>query len=350
MQLRGVHSPMVSSRARRGTIKYKDIKFYASSRRIIDKANEFLDDYAQQGYSVTLRQLYYRFVSEGVIPNNTREYDKLGSIINDARLAGEISWYAISDRTRNLASWGGDGTPEQAIDAAANGYGLDMWTTQPKYVEVWVEKDALAGVINRACGTWSVPYFSCRGYTSQSEMWEAGQRLLRKVRAGKEPIIIHLGDHDPSGIDMTRDIDERLELFMGGLHVNRIALNMDQIDDWQSLSDRPFPPNPAKLTDSRANKYIDLYGDESWELDAIPPASLVTLIQNAIRPHIDKELWFERQIFEEQEKRKIKRISENYLSIQDYVTSEFGDDDLEVDPDDVMRDFPETEEDDDSDA
>lgn len=317
-----------------GRIKYKDINFHGKSLALIDKANEFLAEYRRQGFQVTLRQLYYRFVSEDVIPNNTREYDKLGSLINDARLAGLVSWHAIMDRTRNLAGYYGyDRSPEDAINNTADGYSISMWSTQPKYVEVWVEKDALAGVIQRACARWHIPYFSCRGYTSQSEMWEAGQRLLRKIHDGKEPIIIHLGDHDPSGIDMTRDIDERLELFMGGLHVNRIALNFDQIDNWQSLSDRPFPPNPAKLTDSRATKYIEEYGYESWELDAIPVQSLVRLIEEETERHVDKQLWKEREKFEEQERRRIKRIAENYDFVQDKITDEFGDYDLAVDDD-----------------
>lgn len=313
-----------------GKIRYKDINFRSKSLALIEKANEFLGEYRRQGYVVTLRQLYYRFVSEDIIPNKTSEYDNLGSLINDARLAGLISWRDLQDRTRNLAGYyGTDRTPEEVIQSAAY-FSISMWTTQPKYVEVWVEKDALAGVIQRACQTWHVPYFSCRGYTSQSEMWEAGQRLLRKINDGKDPVIIHLGDHDPSGIDMTRDIDERLEMFMGGLHVNRIALNYEQIDDWQSLSDRPFPPNPAKLTDSRATKYIEQYGYESWELDAIPVQSLVRLVEEAIEPHVDKRLWKERQLFEKQEQRRIARIAENYDFVQDAITDEFGDADLDI--------------------
>jgi hypothetical protein len=81
-----------------------------------------------------------------------------------------------------------------------------------------IEKDALVGVIEDVCRQWDVPYFSCRGYASQSEMWGAGQRLLERIRSGRKVQVIHLGDHDPSGLDMSRDIRERLATFIS-LHL-----------------------------------------------------------------------------------------------------------------------------------
>jgi len=144
---------------------------------------------------------------------------------------------------------------------------------------VWVEKEALANVVGRVSEELDVPYFCCRGYVSQSEMWSAAQRFMRMQSSGRNIVLLHLGDHDPSGIDMSRDIEERLNLF--GVNFNhfefrRIALNMEQIQSFNP------PPNPAKLTDSRANSYVRQFGDESWELDALEPRVIHSLIEDNV--------------------------------------------------------------------
>ena len=136
------------------------------------------------------------------------------------------------------------------------------------------EKDALSEVVQKAAEPWDVTWFACRGYVSQSAMWRAAQRFEAD---GRDGVIIHLGDHDPSGIDMTRDIEDRMCVTFGAnLEVRRIALNMDQVREFNP------PPNPTKLTDSRSAAYVAKYGQESWELDALDPALLMGLIENEI--------------------------------------------------------------------
>jgi hypothetical protein len=190
-------------------------RFNAEHQGLITLANSIIEDYHAQGYDLTLRQVYYQMVARDVIPNTMQSYKRLGGIIDDARLAGLIDWTAIVDRTRNLRSLSHWEDPAEIISSAASSYRIDKWANQSYRPEVWVEKDALVGVIGQVCERWDVPYFSCRGYTSSSEMWAASQRLKRHARKGQTPIIFHLGDHDPSGKDMTRDITSRLELFMG---------------------------------------------------------------------------------------------------------------------------------------
>lgn len=245
---------------------------------IVDKAEAICREYAAQGLDLTLRQLYYQFVARGLIANKQTEYKRIGSIVNDARMAGLLDWSYITDRTRNLRGGPGrDLTPNEYI--YPDGYTLNHWRGQPVHVEVWVEKDALIGVIQRAVGDLQVAYFACRGYVSQSEAWSAGRRLRLAAMAGKRTVILHLGDHDPSGIDMTRDIAARLRLFAESrVEVRRIALTMDQIEQYDP------PPNPAKETDARFAAYRDEYGDESWELDALEPTVLVDLIRSNISP------------------------------------------------------------------
>jgi len=195
-------------------ITYVKKAFSPSSLAIIEKANTIIAEYAAAGFDLTLRQLYYQFVSRAFIANKQSEYKRLGSIINDARLAGMIDWGRITDRTRNLRTIGHWTTPASIIKSAAESFRIDKWATQKHRIEVWIEKDALVGVLDAVCPDLDVPYFSCRGYTSQSEAWAAARRLFGYMKAGQAPIVLHLGDHDPSGVDMTRDITDRLTLFL----------------------------------------------------------------------------------------------------------------------------------------
>lgn len=292
-------------------VKYKDISFRGSTLAIIEQANEIIAEYVADGYDLTLRQLYYQFVARDIIPNKQSEYSRLGSIINDARLAGLIDWGHITDRTRNVRSNSHWNDPASIMRSAAASYKIDKWERQPVRIEVWIEKDALAGVFDRVCRELDVPLFSCRGYTSQSEMWAAAQRMQKHADFGQEPVILHFGDHDPSGIDMTRDIADRLELFMGGTEVNRLALNMEQVEEFNP------PPNPAKTTDSRFKAYIVEYGAESWELDALDPRTLSTLVEDTVARFRDDDLWDEAVAEEQEAIDLLNKAARNWHTIAD---------------------------------
>ena len=288
-------------------------------RSIIAQADEICLDYQEQGYDLTLRQLYYQFVARGLLPNDNRSYHNLGTTISNARLAGMLDWDFIVDRTRNLQSLSHWATPADIIEACATQYMVDKWTTQPRRIEVWVEKEALAGVIGQAAEEWDVSYFACRGYVSQSELWAAGRRIFKYIEGGQPVTILHLGDHDPSGIDMTRDIADRLTLFIGtdysrkyaeelpggSLEVKRIALNWEQVQHYNP------PPNPTKLTDSRAKGYIREYGMESWELDALDPATLDELITDEIRSVVDEEAYEKRGTVQAAGRKQLLLVSRN---------------------------------------
>lgn len=264
-------------------IQYESWNPNTRSIAIVAAARSICEEYAAGGYDLTLRQLYYQFVSRGLIANTQRSYKSLGNTISKARMAGLLDWNFIVDRTRNRVSnahWNG---PGEIISSAAYSFKLDRWEDQENRIEVWIEKDALTGVIDRICSDLDVPYFACKGYVSQSEMWRAAQRQLGYEHEGKDGVIIHLGDHDPSGIDMTRDIQERMWTFGASPYVQRIALNMDQIEQYTP------PPNPTKLTDSRANTYIDAFGYDSWELDALEPAAMTDLIRETILDYRDED-------------------------------------------------------------
>lgn len=288
-------------------LQYIHHRFGARASWLIETANSIIEEYRAQGFELTLRQLYYQFVSRDIIPNNQREYKNLGSLINDARLAGLVDWNAIIDRTRNLRTLQHWNSPFEIMKAVSFSYREDKWSRQSTRVEVWIEKDALVGVIEEVCNTNDVPFFSCRGYVSQSELWAASQRFNGYQERGQEVLVLHFGDHDPSGIDMTRDITDRLALFSDdhqGVSVERMALHYAQV---KALK---LPPNPAKLTDSRSRGYIAAHGSSSWELDALEPKRLVKMIQQGIDSVRDEAEWEEAIAREEKAKAQLQGIAQ----------------------------------------
>jgi hypothetical protein len=294
-------------------ICYVPKSFRPDTQTRINQANEIIAEYQAQGFKLTLRQLYYQFVSRDLIPNTVQSYKSLGDVVNDGRLAGLIDWDAIEDRTRNLRSSPHWSSPRSIVRACADQFAVDLWDTQDNYVEVWIEKDALVGVIEGVCIEFDVPHFACRGYTSQSEMWGAAQRLIERENRGKKTTIIHLGDHDPSGIDMTRDIQDRLELFGSTAVIHRIALVFDQIEQYNP------PPNPAKTTDARYQSYAGKYGDESWELDALEPRVIVDLIREAVEDRIDRDAWEEALERRKTGRDQLGKVSRRWESVVEHL-------------------------------
>lgn len=297
-------------------ICYIPRKFSPAKALQIQQANEIISDYQAMGYDLTVRQLYYQFVSRNLIANQPTEYSKLQSLLNDARLAGLVDWDAIVDRTRNLRAIKHYAKVWDPIAEARDSFHFWKWENQPNYVEVWVEKDALLGVIGQACNPLDVPFFSCRGYTSVTEVHAAALRFKMEIEQGKTIRVIHLGDHDPSGLDMTRDIKNRLNMVFGvDAKIYRCALNKNQVEEHN------LPPNPAKETDSRSEKYMDEHGESSWELDALDPQTLSRIITNNILHWRDDALW-DAACFKEQRARNvlggiIERWNEVYKLIRE---------------------------------
>ncbi len=278
-------------------------RFNTKSAEIIEQANEIISEYKKQQLILTIRQLYYQFVGRGLLENTQANYKRIVNIINDARLAGLVDWLAIEDRTRNVETVGTWEDPASIVESCVSCYKTDKWLNQEYHVEVWIEKEALTGVIAQICRQVEVPYFACRGYVSQSEMYASAQRL---ARLDKPVIVLHLGDHDPSGIDMTRDNDGRLELLSSNaaIEVKRIALNMNQIKKYSP------PPNPTKLTDSRATGYLKEFGKSSWELDALSPTVIRNLIKKEVAKYRDDDVWAEDLASQEKDRESLQTALE----------------------------------------
>ena len=268
---------------------YIEKTFRPASLDLIEIIDGIIADYQAQGYMLTTRQLYYQLVARDMIPNTLQEYKRVAGLINDAKLAGLLDWDAIEDRTRDFVRQTRWSSPEQILQAACDSYHVDHWVGQQQRVFCIVEKEALVGVLERVCRRYDVPLLAARGYPSGTVLREFVQSdVLPALDEVQRPIVLHLGDHDPSGIDMTRDLEERLALFTGQwVSVRRIALTMDQVEE-----ERP-PENPAKTTDSRFEGYLKQYGTSSWELDALSPQYLDNLVADHIKSHIDSVKWAE---------------------------------------------------------
>lgn len=289
--------------------KFVAHSFGKKSLQLIETCNGILSEYERQGYQLSLRQLYYQLVARDYIENSVKSYKRIGDLVSNARDAGMMDWAMIEDRNRETVANGHWENPGEILQSAAYAFKMDRWERQPCYVEVFVEKDALSGILLPVCRELDVRFTANKGYSSSSAMYRAAKRLLEAAEAGKDVHIIYLGDHDPSGIDMTRDVRERLSLYtheMFDFEVHRLALNYDQVELW-----RP-PENPAKESDSRYEAYATEFGVSSWELDAVEPATLARLVRTSIEQVIDEEEWDKVERREKEYKDELRNLASRY--------------------------------------
>jgi len=163
-------------------------------------------------------------------------------------------------------------------------------------------------VIKPACERWRVPFMAARGYPSHSELYAAGKRLEAHIEDDREPVVLYLGDHDPSGLDMTRSLQTELSLYAGhGIEVEQLGLNLGQIRELN------LPPNPAKETDKRFDQYVREAGcTNSWELDALQPTYIDRLIDNAIRFYVNAEDWRKTLALEGENKDRLYEFADSF--------------------------------------
>ena len=292
-------------------------KPHAATLAVIEQANAIIEEYASQDFRLTLRQLYYQFVARDLLEENTlKEYKRLGRIISTGRDAGLIDWDAIEDRTREVHTHAVWDDPAHRIQSAAGFYYENLWKTQPYRPEVWIEKDALLGVIEGVCNEFRVPYFSHRGNNSQTLQYEAGKRFARYLDQGLIPLVLHLADHDPNGLDMTRDNIKRLRLYArDDIEVRRIALNMDQVVQYNP------PPNFVNEDDKRTAGYREQFDtDKCWELDALSPTVIADLIRDEIETLIDASKWKTAIAKEKRGRRQIEAVAANWAMVKKAVT------------------------------
>jgi len=297
---------------------YRNHRFQGKAQVTVDQANAILADLRGQGYTLTLRQLYYQFVKANLIPNEEKQYKRLGRLITNAREAGIRDWNAIHDLGRTVYGTNPEEKAARVVKGIERKLVFDQWARQDTYIEVWVEKQALEGVIARPASLLHVNYMACKGYLSASEAWRAGLRFQSAIHEGKRPVMIHLADNDPSGMNMTEDNTNRLRLFAEdqGVEVRRIALNMDQVDHYGP------PPNPAKETDSRAAAYVAKYGPHSWELDALEPKVIDQLITDTVNEYRDMDIWDQVLAEQAEARRPLEALGNNWTMVENFMRDE----------------------------
>ena len=255
------------------------IKRFRRTKAAVKSIRDAIRDVLENDHPQTVRQVFYALTVRGAIKKEEIEYHRtVIRLLVDMREAGEIPFGWIADNTR----WQRKPTTfvglNDCLNATANFYRRDLWAAMPVYVEVWCEKDALAGVLVEETEPYDVPLMVARGYSSITFLHSAAQAIEAK---GKPAYIFHFGDLDPSGVDAARDIEAKLRRYAPGaeIHFERPAVTREQVERWN------LPTRPTKMTDTRSKKFTGT----SVELDAIPAAQLRALVRECIERHIDKQ-------------------------------------------------------------
>jgi hypothetical protein len=259
-------------------------RFTARLRAKIDLCNEILAPYQAAGSPATLRQLHYQLVIRNATKNTERTYKNLSDLMSNARLAGLVDWEAIEDRVRRPIVPSEFEDLEALGKAALASYRLPRWRGQSHYVEVWCEKYALTRILQPVVeDEFHVLLMPVRGYDSTSDIYDGTGRFLRAAAAEQHTIMLYLGDHDPNGRDMVRDIRARLARHGAHPEINVLALTKAQV------AQHRLPPQMAKTSDSHYSAYTLDHGTDSWELDALPSDVLVGLVRKALSNLIDQD-------------------------------------------------------------
>ena len=281
-------------------------KFQKESLRLLSQILSVIENYQKQGYKLTLRQLYYQLVVQNVFLNLQKNYAKLSDLLGEARMCGLCDWEVIEDRIRIPRFPNEWDNIEGAMNTLIDVYRRRRWNNQENYVEVWVEKDALSGVLEPITIDYHVHLLVNRGYSSISAMHDSALRFRHAEAEGKSCFLLYLGDHDPSGEDMVRDIRDRLDEFRTTIEVKKIALTREQIDTYS------LPSNPAKTTDPRARGYIEEHGVGSWEVDSLPPATLNAILTESLDELLNLELYDAQIELEEQDKETMRTFGSTH--------------------------------------
>lgn len=238
--------------------KFESYKPYKASKRKIEWVNEIIAEYRVQGYTLTLRQLFYQLVSRDLIVNSRREYESLSEVMTRARMSGLVDWDGIEDRGRFPRIPDCTNSVQEALSQTAQCFRVNRQSQQDNYVEVWCEKDALSGILERIVNNYHINLIINKGYNSTTAAYGAAQRVKAKLESGKKFChILYFGDHDPSGLDMVKDIRKRFNVMNvpESFEVNHIALTTAQVDHYKPPENKIKRDKYGKLKDPRGKAY-----------------------------------------------------------------------------------------------
>lgn len=354
------------------TIKMDEAKgtWHGDKATVVSSIIKISEEYMNNNDTLTLRQLYYQLVSRDIIPNHDKVYKKISSIKDDIVYSGLVDWDAFEDRGRKPIQAYYEYNIKDALRRTVRSYSLDKQLNQPIHIEVWTEKDAISSILDRVTRPYTIRLAVNKGYTSSTAMYEAYCRFVECIENGQKVRILYFGDHDPSGLDMIRDIRDRLTfMFTTGEQLPE----SDIIQDWWDREEKTYydisylegyedlperfdnddystdlmrdfesgkvllwltendmfeiipvgltmqqirqynpPPNPAKITDPRAKDYVKIYGEVSWEVDALTPDTMRAMVGEAIIRHMDMDVYQKVVDRERSEIAEIKDIIDKY--------------------------------------
>ncbi len=205
----------------------------ADKRNVIEHMVSICEEYFSQYYTLTLRQLYYQLVARDIIPNHDKVYKKIGGLKDEAVYAGLIDWSVFQDRGRLPSTPYSEEGIEEALQKTVDCYRLDRQRNQTALIEVWTEKDAISSILKRITNPYGITLVVNKGYTSSTAIYGAYNRFIQEFEEGGKVKILYFGDHDPSGLDMIRDINTRLMfMFCNGSQFEEVFSDEDVLDWW----------------------------------------------------------------------------------------------------------------------
>jgi len=264
---------------------------------------------AASSYAMTLRQLYYALVSSGAIPKVEPAYAKLKRVMKDLREDGTVPWEWLVDHTRSVFQVRTFDGIEGLLADSARLYRRDLMRQQDVIIQLWAESDSIGSVIAEVADRYSIPTFIGRGYGARGYLWSAATDAVAAYRAGKDVEILHVGDHDPSGEDIYRDVEETLRLYALAIETDRPAasLRADEQRPWMrawigvatswmrverlaltpaQVTEHSLPTRPPKASDSRTARFT---GAGAVEVEALPVEALLAIVEDAIEERIDPD-------------------------------------------------------------
>jgi hypothetical protein len=267
---------------------------HAKTIRLIETARDIL----AEAHPMTVRQIYYQLVSRQVIKNDRSQYQAVSKALVEARREGTVPWDWIEDRLRrprHVSMWDGLG---DFADTCRKAYRRDVWATQPAYLEVWLEKDALSGIFEDALNEYGVTLNVGRGYDG----WASIHNAALRFGDGNRATVLYFGDFDPSGEDMVRSLRERLADCGSRPEIIKSALNAEDIEHYK------LPPDFTKSSDTRAAAFVARHGDRAVELDALPADVLRDRLFQEVSGRMDLAAWRAIRQQEEAERRRLTRL------------------------------------------
>lgn len=267
---------------------------HTKTLKLLEVAVEVLTAY----HPMTVRQVYYQLVSRQVIENHRGQYQAVSTALVDARKKGLIPWEWLEDRLRRprpVSMW--DNLPDFARMAMLS-YRRDVWATQPTYVEVWLEKDALSGIVEDGLAPYGVTLNVGRGYDG----WDSIRKAAVRFGDGSGVTVLYLGDFDPSGEDMVRSLRERLAFFGCTPTIRKCALTAEDVTRYQ------LPPDFTKATDTRRAAFVAKHGDMAVELDALPTDVLQARVVAEVEARMDLAALAQVQQVEQAERQQLREM------------------------------------------